>query len=935
MGQFDKRKAFTYDIPETGQLLFLLLILFSLSNISAQTSRKDPYIPIDKNLDPQWVKSLFEKGEQKVYVGDELRYLAMPCGGIGSGQVNVTGDGRLSFTESVYNVQQQPNSGHGLSTGYNYLHPEEPVSKVENAFSIRVKTADGTNKVLKLNKDDFDDIQFIGEYPMAEIRYQQKSEKLPVEISSEVFSPFVPLNLRNSANPVTVVSYSVTNTSDKSVEVSISGWLKNIQFPDASKVEHTNTVMKSKGVKGLSLEMKAVNASEEVMKHPQLGGFSLSVLDSKAQVYVSNASNESFLQKWGADNTSNPRESNYNSQESTGGNVVSSIKIAPNRTKRITFLVTWYFPNAYEDGKRYKDALKEAPGWVGHVYNNWYSNSFDVAKYVSDNFSNLYKDTKLFGDTYFDTSLPYWLANRITMPVSTLAAGNISIWENGRMYGYEGIGFCQGTCGHVYNFVAAIYKLFPELERSVRLLQDFNSTEKYSGFSPSGRINFRGYGVNKPNVPHSYASDAQSGYVLKAYREHLNSPDNEFLDTVWEKVKMAIGYHIFKDGAEIGLEPNGVLEGEQTFWDPMWYGPNPYNNTLYLAALRAAEEMAKIQGEPELAGRYHKLFESGRKFMDEKMWNGEFYVHLYPVGLNGNVGVKNGFKLPSEIDANAESYIKAFNEGRSGYFPGTACDAQQLFGQNWTNQLGLGNILSPEHSKIAAKSIFKYNWTPDIATIYDFEKPNARILAEKGEAAMINGGWTKEKPRAFENTHDKTNVWTGLEYEAACDMINEGLLEEALVSLRSIDDRYNGAKRNPWNEVEGSNHYSRAMHSWNVLLSLSGFTYDGPQGSIGFNPRLRPDFFKSFFSAAEGWGSFTQSRDVKGQTNTIELSYGKLKLNTVTVNVNDKININNIALKLNGKIIKSSYEQDGQKMKILIDDAILLQAKDILDINLK
>ncbi|MBU3024050.1 GH116 family glycosyl hydrolase [Zobellia galactanivorans] len=910
-----KKSTIWYDI------FFLLVISFSSFSAISQ-EEQGPHIPLEKNLNPKWVESLFEKGKQKVYSGDELKYIAMPCGGIGAGQVNVTGDGRLAFTESVYNLQQQPNSGHGLSTGYNYLHPEEPQSKVENTFTIRIEQANGISEELKLDKDDFDDIQFIGEYPIAQVNYRKKSDRLPIEISSEVFSPFVPLSVRSSANPVTVVKYKITNTSKDKIDVSIIGELKNIAFPQPSKVKQVNTALRSKGVSGISFEMQPMSNDSVLAKHPQLGGFSLSVLNQKADLLV-NA------------NEKDSKKKRSSSEDPISGSVGSTVSLRSGQTKEITFLVSWYFPNYYENGKRYKDAMAEAPGWVGHIYNNWYANSFDVTKYVASNFNTLYADTKLFRDTYNDNTLPYWLANRITMPVSTLAAGNIAIWKNGRMYGYEGIGFCQGTCGHVYNFVAAISKLFPELERSVRLLQDFNSTEKYSGYSPSGRINFRGYGVNKPEVPHSYASDAQSGYVLKAYREHLNSPNNEFLDTVWEKVKMAIGYHIFKDGAEIGLEPNGVLEGEQTFWDPMWYGPNPYNNTLYLAALRAAEEMAKVKGEPELASRYHKLFESGQKFMNEEMWNGEFYIHLYPVGLNGNVGIKNGFKLPSEIDDNAQSYIKAFNEGRSGYFPGTACDAQQLFGQNWANQLGLGYILSPEKSKIAAKSIFKYNWTPDIATIYDFEKPNARVLAAKGEAAMINGGWTKEKPKSFENTHDKTNVWTGLEYEAACDMINEGLLEEAIVAIRSIDDRYNGTKRNPWNEVEGSNHYSRAMHSWNVLLSLSGFTYNGPEGIIGFKPRLNPDNFKSFFSTAEGWGTFKQVRYGKAQTNTLLLTYGKLELNVVTLDIVEGKELNGVSVKLNGKIIKSSYEQQGNTVLISLSSKLTMNTNDILNVDLK
>ena len=170
------------------------------------------------------------------------------------------------------------------------------------------------------------------------------------------------------------------------------------------------------------------------------------------------------------------------------------------------------------------------------------------------------------------------------MPVSTLACDNVKIWENGRMYAYEGVSFCLGTCGHVYNFAAAAARLFPELERSVRLKQDLELA-----FDPaSGRVNFRGANGADPEHDWAYASDAQSGYVLKLYREHLMSPDNAFLDEVWPKVKRVIGYMIFHDGATRGVEPNGVIEDFQTFWDPMWFGPNPYNNTLYLAALRAA-----------------------------------------------------------------------------------------------------------------------------------------------------------------------------------------------------------------------------------------------------------------------------------------------------------------------------------------------------------
>jgi len=58
---------------------------------------------------------------------------------------------------------------------------------------------------------------------------------------------------------------------------------------------------------------------------------------------------------------------------------------------------------------------------------------------------------------------------------------------------------------------------------------------------------------------------------------------------------------------------------------------------------------------------------------------------------------------------------------------------------------------------------------------------------------------------------------TGFEYQVAAHMIWEGLVLEGLAITRTIHDRYHAAKRNPYNEVECSDHYSRAMMSYGVF----------------------------------------------------------------------------------------------------------------------
>ena len=438
------------------------------------------------------------------------------------------------------------------------------------------------------------------------------------------------------------------------------------------------------------------------------------------------------------------------------------------------------------------------------------------------------------------------------------------------------------------------------------------------GFDPkTGRISFRGHDGPDPAGKHNYASDAQSGYVLKIYREHLHSPDMAFLKKVWPKVKLAMNYQIFRDGAERSLEPNGVLESKQTFWDPMWWGPNPYNNSLYLTALRAAEEMALLMDEDQLADRYHDIFESGSKWMQDRMWNGDYFVHLYPEGKWSQAW--NGVVTLEEEQKNAENFVREFGKWDSHYYVSTGCDAQQLFGQNWAHQLGLGYILPADKCRTAAASIFKYNWTPDISLVYDLYPPRHRTLAATGEGALVNGAWPKIKRQSFENTHDKDDAWTGLEYEAACDMINESLLEEAMIVIKAIDERYDAKKRNPWNEIEGAEHYSRAMHSWNVLLALSGYTYDGPAGKICFVPRMNPEDFKCFFTSAKGWGSLIQKREQSEQINAIEIKWGQLRVKTLVFELPEGKLAEQANLEINGNTVPIEISQNGNRITINLD----------------
>ena len=101
---------------------------------------------------------------------------------------------------------------------------------------------------------------------------------------------------------------------------------------------------------------------------------------------------------------------------------------------------------------------------------------------------------------------------------------------------------------------------------------------------------------------------------------------------------------------------------------------------------------------------------------------------------------------------------------------------------------------------------------------------------------------------------------TGFEWAAAAHLIQLGDLEKGERMIRAIRDRYDGYRRNPWNEIECGSNYARAMASYALLQSYSGFRYDMTIGMIGFAPVVSGDF-RCFWSLGRVWGMYEREDD--------------------------------------------------------------------------
>ena len=87
-------------------------------------------------------------------------------------------------------------------------------------------------------------------------------------------------------------------------------------------------------------------------------------------------------------------------------------------------------------------------------------------------------------------------------------------------------------------------------------------------------------------------------------------------------------------------------------------------------------------------------------------------------------------------------------------------------------------------------------------------------------------------------------------------MIHEGLVNEGLTVVRAIHDRYHPSLRNPYNEVECSDHYGRAMASFGCYLALTGMQINSPKSEFTLAPKQKGKAVCAFVDAT-GWGTAT------------------------------------------------------------------------------
>jgi non-lysosomal glucosylceramidase len=226
--------------------------------------------------------------------------------------------------------------------------------------------------------------------------------------------------------------------------------------------------------------------------------------------------------------------------------------------------------------------------------------------------------------------------------------------------------------------------------------------------------------------------------------------------------------------------------------------------------------------------------------------------------------------------------------------------------------------LDKEKTLSALKSLWKYNFTPDVGP-YLKDKVKWRPYALPGEGGLI----MNTNPKSEANAYGENVTWqigyfhecmSGFEHQVAAHMMAEGMTDEALVITRTIHDRYHAAKRNPFNEIECSDHYARSMASYGTFISACGFEYHGPKGYIKFSPKITPEDFKAPFTTAEGWGTYEQHQTTETMRAQYHVKYGRLALQSIGLQTS--IKVKGVNVQVGTKNIHCNFVQEGNDVQV-------------------
>ncbi len=851
-----------------------------------------------------------------LYRNAKTSQISFPLGGIGTGCIGLAGNGRLIDWE-IFN---RPNKGSvngfshfairaerdGQTIDARILHGDLTTPYQGELRGNRFNTFGwGPRREFLTGLPHFKSVDFRGEFPLAALSFRDDS--FPGQVELLAFNPFIPTNADDSGIPAAFFEFSLTNSSDTPLTYALAGALSNpLPTPRRNSVEATG--------RGHALRLGTEGLPSGDVAYGDLtlatdAGLADDISISWQQYWYRGTWFDNLEVYWDDLKRPGPLKNRVYTDAEAGSGVRFSkedtgvlmvhVPVAPGETRRVRFVISWSFPTCHN----YWKPSPDKPTWRNY-YATRFADSAASAYYALDQWDRLYAETARFKDALFASTIPVAALDAVSANISILKSPTSLRLEDGTFYGWEGLnpeeGCCEGSCTHVWNYQQALPFLFPALERSMRTA-DYRYNLLENGAMPS-RIQLP---IGSGTLDFRPCCDGQFGGVMKAYRDWKISGDDSWLADIWPAVKKSLEYAWSDENIDRwDPDKSGVLTGRQHHTlDMELFGPNSWLNGFYLGALKAASEMAAHLGENDTAAEFASIFARGKAWVDEHLFNGEYYFQSIDLKERSLVEAYGSQNDVLEGGTALDAYWNS-EHGEIKYQIGAGSSIDQVLPQWHASLYGLGDLYDPAQVKKASAAIYKYNFIPEMGKVYN----PCRIYCLNDEGGLVICAWPEGSQKPIIPAPYSQEAMNGFEYSAAIHMIMQGLVEEGMRCIEAVRQRYDGERRNPWNEFECGSNYARSMASYALLNAFSGFQFDMTQQAIGFHPVEGKDDFRTFWSLDSGWGEF----ELRVVDCELRVLYGELPLKSLRLPFVDGRQVTGVSLA--GKPV--AFTRDGDALAL-------------------
>ncbi len=653
--------------------------------------------------------------------------------------------------------------------------------------------------------------------------YDYRWQQFPAHLVLEQFSPILPNNYKETSYPVALYNWHASNPTNQRVTISVLftwtnmvGWFRDFSRNFSAQINLGNVNRsRSEALTGRSGTMKGIvfdRARLAPVNEEWDGQFAIAALETPGvevthhTTFSPGSDGRQIWQPFAATGKlSNSKESWTSSDEQLAGAIAVTFTLAPGEKKTVPMVLAWDLPVVeFGHGRKWWRRYTEFFGTSGTnawaiartalSSGNQWSEAIDQwqGQYVNDESKPLWYRGMLFNEMYVVGDNGTVWARPANAPRTSpyyftflecfdyLFYGTLDV----RFYGSMPLAkfWPEIDKQEIRQFADTVVRDWPEkmlwVWKTVQENKQFFRTRKAPGAVPHDL----GHPQEDPFFnPNQFSwqdtngwKDLNSKFVLMVYRDYVFSgnTDTAFLRYTWPAVRQALTYLRKFDRNGDGLPENDGYP-DQTYDVWVVKGESAYCGSLYLAALRAAEEIAKKLGEPVASREYRALFDRAQKSFISKLWNGEYFR----------------YDTESEYRDNVM--------------------ADQLAGQWYANMTGLGDIVPVEMRRSALKKIFDLNV----------------LKFGNGEMGAANGiGADGSIIRTNEQVHE---VWTGTTFGLAAFMLSEGMRDEGYRTAWGIYnvvyDKYGYWFRTPeaWDETGAfrASMYMRPAAIWAMEMT--------------------------------------------------------------------------------------------------------------------